>query len=101
MQLNYALWFLIFVGCLWNVLHVAPRFCRNMCTFCSRYGTLHIFVQVFSVLHSKTIEIVIENTRTVQLQGVMWVFKFMVAVISREWKGVKTELKSHKSLLKQ
>jgi hypothetical protein len=30
MQLNYALLFLIFVGCLWNMLHVAPGFCRNV-----------------------------------------------------------------------
>jgi len=69
--------------------------------FCGRYGTLHILVQVCSALHSETMEIVIKNTRTVQLQGVMWVYKFMVSVMSREQKGVKTELKSCKSLLKQ
>jgi hypothetical protein len=98
-QLNYALWFLIFVGCLWNVLPVAPGFCRNMYTFCSRYSTLHVFVQVFSILHSETIKIVIKNTQTVQLQGVMWFFRFLVSVIIHKQKGVKTELKLHKLLL--
>jgi hypothetical protein len=30
MHLNYALWFLMFVGCLWNVHPAAPGFCRNV-----------------------------------------------------------------------
>jgi len=62
---------------------------------------MRVLVQGLSISHSETIKIVIKNTQTVQLQGVMWFFKFLVSVIILEQKGVETELKSHNSLLKQ
>jgi len=76
-----------------------PYFAET-CTFFNRYSTLCIFVQVFIILHSETIEVVMKNIQTVQPLWVMFL-KFLVSVISCEQKGVKTELKSHKSLLKQ